>query len=886
MTPDVAGHLVLDSDAEFLAFVTASGTQDLRGAIAAFEHVETTRTAADHERAYRTVRPYWLRAAQALELHFGLPAYARELAHRDSLTIEERWQVRRIAVHVDSLNGVAHAGPRPEPAAVAEQLAWCEARGHWRQVQLLYAWLAEGCRARGQFAGERSYKRVQLALAQRLDDFLSSSQLAGELAVIDSTVTPERQVAIFDSLQLEARRHGLVDQVARLYAFKASVAKHQGRLVLERELRLQAVAAWDGVGSAANKGRALMELTGFFVGLDSWDEVNALCRRVEAYAPRYRQPWRARASALVALTRADGLIQEGRPADAARVLAAIDAEADVENWPVVAPALDRELALVSETLGNEREASERLARGIERCMTNQWPAGMPPLLAQAARILVRTGEPDSALRLLSWFDAKYPTMELSPAMRVELLSVRSRAESRAGDHVAASATLTRALQTLWEAAHASDAGAESYLALADPPGLREALLETSTSAPSPSYRTELALRGWVRMLGGRTRGEPTARWSWRATTLAPSLREGEAHLVFAFVGDRLCRWTATPRGVSLDTLAGDALAWRRRVSDVRESLARPGSEQRSREMLRALARELLPDRLRTDVQLRRLYWSPAGPLAALPLEALDVGAGQRYEPLGSRIEAATLRGADAGRVPAPDVAVLAAPALSETGRRLPRGLAPLDQSAAEAEDVRRWWPRALLLTGAEATETAVLESWNSAGLVHIAAHLVRLGEIPYYDFIPLAIDHTPGADATLEVADVRGRDLSRCELVVLSTCASGVPYVGRRRVGPSMADAFLDAGARAVLRSLRPVEDAEARRFVVAFLGEWRRNGRDAVAAAHAARRSLFAKDPSRDSPASWATWSVAVNVPFREVRSQLPPVAMSKPRSSHRGMP
>ncbi|HXS81874.1 MAG TPA: CHAT domain-containing protein [Methylomirabilota bacterium] len=878
LEPELARHLILDSDAEFQAFAAASYTLDLRAAVAAFAGLVPAAPTADYERAYRLVRPYWGRATTALEQCFGLRAYARDLAHIDSLTVEERWKTRSLGLYLDSLNSRSRAGLPIGPAAIAEQVAWCEAGGHWRQLMGLREWLAGNCHAHGgRYDEERRHKREALALARLTGDVLKSCQLAGELMHLDSTLSVAQEDALLDSLQAESQRHGIVDQVGRFYAFKASVAKRQGRLVLERRLRFQALEAWDGVPNSAGRVRPLVELTGFLVGLDCWDEVSALIRRSEAHAAGFRKPLRDMAMLDVTLYRAQALAHDGREREALPVLERLDPARIRTLRPVLAPPAYSELASVHEALGHDDEALAELERGIDFCLDYPLPSAIPPLLAQSARLLVRNGAPDSALRRLRWFDARFPRLELKPAVHVELLGIRSQAQSRLGDRSAARASLTHALETLWTWAYTSDAGAESYLALADPPGLRESLFEVSPHAPGPTYRSELALQAWVRVLGGRARGEPAARWDWHTTSLAPSLQPGEAHVLFAFVGGRLCRWSATPGGVSLDTLAGDPAEWRRRVSALRESLARPGGESSARASLRSLARELLPDRLRADQQLRRLYWSPAGPLAAIPLEALDVGSGERYEPLGSRLEAATLRGAASERAPAAGVSVVAAPELSEAEQRLHPGLVPLQQSAAEAEDVRRAWPRARVLNGAAATEAAVLESWTDAGLIHIAAHLVRLDEIPYYDFIPLAPDRTGARDATLEVADVRQCDLSRCELVVLSTCASGVPYVGRRRVGPSMADAFLDAGARAVLRSLRPVEDGEARRFVDAFLGEWRANGHDAVAAAHGARLRLSAAGPAWDSPAAWATWSVAVNVPFREVTSEPSAVALAR---------
>jgi len=883
LTPELARHLVLDSDAEFQAFASSSGTLDLRDAVGAFEGLVPVAPAADYERAYHLVRPYWGRAATALEQRFGIRAYARDLAHRDSLTVVERWKVRSFPLLLFPPDS-ARVKPPDSPAAVAELVAWCEAGGHWRQLQMLREWLAGNCHAHGgRYDEERRHKGEALAIMRLEGDVVKSCQLAGELMHIDTTLSAAQEDALLDSLLAESLRHGIVDQIGRFYSFKATVAKRQGRLVLERRLRFQALEVWDGIANTAGRSRPLLELTGFFMGLDCWDEAGALASRGEAHIAKFQKPFRDIAMIDVTFFRAQALARDGRERDALPVLERLDPARMRTLRPVLAPRIYSELASVHEALGHDDEARAALEQGIDFCLDYPLPSAIPPLLAQSSRLLVRRGAPDSALRQLQWFDARFPKLELKAATHVELLGIRAQAQSRVGDRSGARASLTHALQTLWTCADTSDAGAESYLALADPPGLREALFEVASHAPGPTYRSELALQGWVRELGGRARGEPATRWDWSATSLAPSLKPGDAHLLFAFVGGRLCRWTATPGGVSLDTLAGDPAEWRRRVSALRESLARPGGEPSARASLRALAQELLPDRLRADQRLRRLYWTPAGPLAAIPLEALDLGSGERYEPLGSRLEAATLRGAASGRAPATGVSVLAAPELSDAELRLHPGLVPLLQSAAEAEDVRRAWPRARVLTGAAATEADVLASWTDAGLIHVAAHLVRLEEIPYYDFIPLAPDRTGTRDATLEVADVRQCDLSRCELVVLSTCASGVPYVGRRRVGPSMADAFLDAGARAVLRSLSPVEDGEARRFVGAFLDAWRVNGHDAVAAVHAARLRLSAHDPAWDSPAAWATWSVAVNVPFREVTSETSPIAFAGRHHLHR---
>ena len=102
---------------------------------------------------------------------------------------------------------------------------------------------------------------------------------------------------------------------------------------------------------------------------------------------------------------------------------------------------------------------------------------------------------------------------------------------------------------------------------------------------------------------------------------------------------------------------------------------------------------------------------------------------------------------------------------------------------------------------------------------------------------------------------MRALDLTACRLAVLASCASGAPYRGAAEPGSSLGDAFLDAGARAVVASFWDVGDEEARAFMQRFLARERPGG-DPVAALGAARREAIAAGAP---PRVWAAWSVAV---------------------------
>jgi CHAT domain-containing protein len=140
-----------------------------------------------------------------------------------------------------------------------------------------------------------------------------------------------------------------------------------------------------------------------------------------------------------------------------------------------------------------------------------------------------------------------------------------------------------------------------------------------------------------------------------------------------------------------------------------------------------------------------------------------------------------------------------------------------------------------LLIGRAATErflkTADLQGF---GVLHLAAHAVVDDDHPSRSAIVLA-PGGPGEDGLLQSREIVGLDLSGL-VVVLSACRStgGAVLPGE---GPlSLARAFLQAGARAVVGNLWEVRDDEAELLMAAF---YRRLGEGATvgAALAAARR-------------------------------------------------
>ena len=133
------------------------------------------------------------------------------------------------------------------------------------------------------------------------------------------------------------------------------------------------------------------------------------------------------------------------------------------------------------------------------------------------------------------------------------------------------------------------------------------------------------------------------------------------------------------------------------------------------------------------------------------------------------------------------------------------------------------------LTGKDATKNQVLSKLHSVSLVHIAAHgRSARGEIILFPN-DASSEKPREEDFLLTMADVLNAQL-RAKLVVLSCCHSGQGEIKTEGV-VGIARAFLGAGARAVIATLRAIDDAATLVFMEHFY--------ENLMAGHSASRSL-----------------------------------------------
>jgi CHAT domain-containing protein len=135
-----------------------------------------------------------------------------------------------------------------------------------------------------------------------------------------------------------------------------------------------------------------------------------------------------------------------------------------------------------------------------------------------------------------------------------------------------------------------------------------------------------------------------------------------------------------------------------------------------------------------------------------------------------------------------------------TGRDLPR----LVNVREEVRLVSARYSSAIILLGAQATRGEVLRQLSQVRALHFAGHAVGGGTQP--SAARLVVAGGAGQDGYLATSDLRNADLSRLEVAVLLACeaAAGGSFGSAQ---PSIATAFLDGGAGAVIGSSQLLDD-------------------------------------------------------------------------------
>lgn len=168
---------------------------------------------------------------------------------------------------------------------------------------------------------------------------------------------------------------------------------------------------------------------------------------------------------------------------------------------------------------------------------------------------------------------------------------------------------------------------------------------------------------------------------------------------------------------------------------------------------------------------------------------------------------------------------------------------------------------AIIIQGLEVTKREIKKRWEHVSHLYFATHIIRDPEIPYLVLIPLSVPDgdTSPESGFLDFTDIRSADFSGCEVVVLSGCSSGAPSVFTRYIGPSLGDAFLDAGAAVVIATFWDVKDEEARKLMTLYAREPGTTDRAHIRSLCNARRKLLEEEPESSISFDWASYAIHV---------------------------
>lgn len=480
-----------------------------------------------------------------------------------------------------------------------------------------------------------------------------------------------------------------------------------------------------------------------------------------------------------------------------------------------------------------------------------------------------------------------------------------RLKLRAGEQEAAVHALEEGLARLKRNVMSMDASVQSYLWIGECEELRLLMHDIVAHDPVLGYGAELYWRDFFRLLGWKVRlkgSTDSIRTQTAAAGTVPRppdttgtiidvLRAragaaggrigdaGAVHSVYLVRGDEIWRWTVSPAGVHRETLDASTDEVRQYITGAWNVMSRdyvapdtvPLAALRGK--LRALARMLLPHEV-LDVPStpseQPFLITTDGFLGLIPFETFDIGEGNEYSPLLMHRDVAYLRFIDgtaagpqasAGITQAsPGVILVNAEPSKELLKRYP--FQPdLEEVMAEGETVASLNPGARFLAGHSASKSNLSSMWENASFIYVAAHMLRDRQVPYLMLIPLALPYEPSSPdaAYLDVADIRAADFGKCRIVILSGCSSGAPYLETRIAGPSLGDAFLDAGAGAVVHTFWDVLDIDARRLMTAYIRTWASPGFSNIHALCNVRRRAFRSSGGARHPFGWASYSIKV---------------------------
>ncbi|RMG56093.1 MAG: CHAT domain-containing protein, partial [Bacteroidetes bacterium] len=170
-----------------------------------------------------------------------------------------------------------------------------------------------------------------------------------------------------------------------------------------------------------------------------------------------------------------------------------------------------------------------------------------------------------------------------------------------------------------------------------------------------------------------------------------------------------------------------------------------------------------------------------------------------------------------------------------------------------------------LLTGSDAREARFREQAPAYALLHLSSHAQVDDAHPLFSRVAFAPPQDSSEDGQLDLGEIFALRLD-AEMVVLSACETGTGKLMRGEGIASLARGFATAGARSIITTLWPVNDAATASIMEAFYRALKAGANKDEALRQAKLEYLDRSDRLGSHPFFWAGY-----IPVGDMRA-LPP--------------
>jgi CHAT domain-containing protein/tetratricopeptide (TPR) repeat protein len=322
---------------------------------------------------------------------------------------------------------------------------------------------------------------------------------------------------------------------------------------------------------------------------------------------------------------------------------------------------------------------------------------------------------------------------------------------------------------------------------------------------------------------------------------------------YVLLDDSIVIFYFAPSHACVVRVTAHAEAVRNAIEYCDDLLQRRGPIEAVQQQLAIIYQLLIAPVSRDLAGVDRLIIIPDRQIHAVPFAALYDAHKSRY-----LIEDYTILIAPSAKIISREAAPLAlAPALIVSDPHIDNAF-DLPNAAREADGVAALYDSATVLTGEHATRARFIAVAQQSGMIHYAGHADSDSADPFGS-LHLAPD-AAHAMGDLDASAIASLNFSRAELVILAACGTMRGDSQHVEGMPSIARAFLSAGARNVVGTLWEVDDDAVAPLFQRMHAELRAGSAPSAALRTAQTALAHSPDARLRHPATWSPVEILSN--------------------------